>query len=310
MTQTSKAYLAIVTQIVIVGLSFIFVKEGLGYTDTFTQLSHRFIVASLGMVSIRLISKNKKALNLQMVKELLPLAIFYPVLFFSLQTMSLNHISTLEGGIVTATIPILILILASIFLKEKTSILQKSVIFIAFFGVLYINIMGQTEASNFNLWGTLLMFFSALSSAMYTITAKKVSKKYDALDMTTFMLLFGMLVFTIISLFQHTTGIVTTSYFEPLTHSPYVLSVLYLGLLSSLGSAFLSNYAIHHVPASTVGLFSNLSPVIMILSGVIVLNEPIYSYQIIGILVILIPIIGMNVIQKKLVKTTSVTPSK
>ena len=48
----------------------------------------------------------------------------------------------------------------------------------------------------------------------------------------------------------------------------------------------------------------------MILSGVIVLNEPIYSYQIIGILIILIPIIGMNVIQKKLVKTTSVTPSK
>ncbi|MFW3577533.1 EamA family transporter [Vagococcus fluvialis] len=90
----------------------------------------------------------------------------------------------------------------------------------------------------------------------------------------------------------------------------HLLDKCHLGLLSSLGSAFLSNYAIHHVPASTVGLFSNLSPVIMILSGLIVLNEPIYSYQIIGILIILIPIIGMNVIQKKLVKTTSVTPRK
>ncbi len=222
--------------------------------------------------------------------------------FFSMQTMSLNHISTLEGGIVTATIPILILILASFILKEKTSRLQKVVIFIAFFGVMYINLSAQTSSSSFNVWGTFLMFLSALASALYTITAKKVSKKYEALDMTTFMLFFGMLVFTVISLSQHLTGAVATNYLEPLTHTPYLIAIGYLGLFSSLGSAFLSNYAIHHVEASTVGLFSNLSPVIMILSGVIVLGEPIYSYQIVGILIILIPIISMNLIQKSISK--------
>lgn len=145
MKQTSKAYLAIVIQIFIVGLLFIFVKKGLAYTDTFTQLSHRFIVASVGMIMIRVVKREKNHFTQTMLKELLPLALFYPVLFFAFQTMSLNYISTLEGGIVTATIPILILILASIFLKEKPSRLQKIVMVIAFL-VFYISILvGKLE---------------------------------------------------------------------------------------------------------------------------------------------------------------------
>lgn len=296
MKQTSKAYLAIVIQIFIVGLSFIFVKKGLAYTDTFTQLSHRFIVASLGMGMIRIGKGEKNHVTGTMMKELFPLALFYPVLFFSFQTMSLNHISTLEGGIVTATIPILILILASIFLKEKPSRLQKTVMLIAFLGVLYINISGQSGASGFNLWGLFLMFLSALASASYTITAKKVSARYNAIDMTTFMLFFGTFIFTVISIAQHLVAGEMLSYFMPLVEPDYVISIAYLGLLSSLGSSFLSNYAIHHVEAATIGLFSNLSPVIMILSGVVLLGEPMYSYQLIGISLILLPIVAMNLI--------------
>ena len=297
MTNTIKAYSAILIQTAIVGLSFLFVKEGLGYTDSFTQLSHRFILASIGIWLIRIITKKGQKISKELIIDLLPLAIFYPVLFFSLQTISLTLISTLEAGIVTAMIPILVLILASIILKEKTSHLQKIVMFVAFSGVIYINLNNQSTSESFNWWGTFLMFLSALSSAMYTITAKKVSQKYAAIDMTTFMLTTGMLIFTLISGFQHLSNQVTTSYFEPLGHSPYVTAILYLGLLSSLGSSFLSNYAIHYVAASTIGLFSNLMPIITILSGVIVLGEEISHYQIVGILIILVPIIGMNIIQ-------------
>lgn len=306
MTNTTKAYLAIIIQTAIVGLSFLFVKEGLGYADTFTQLSHRFILASLGIWGIRLITKKGKKLTKELVIDLLPLALFYPVLFFSLQTISLTYISTLEAGIVTAFIPILVLVLASLILKEKTTNLQKIVMLIAFSGVLYINFNGQSVSTGFNLWGTFLMFLSALSSAMYTITAKKVSQKYDAIDMTTFMLTVGMLIFTFISVFQHMTGKVSTSYFEPLTHNTYLMAIIYLSLLSSLGSSFLSNYAIHYVLASTLGLFSNIMPIITILAGVLVLGEPIHGYQIIGILVILVPIISMNLIQSNRNKRLSI----
>lgn len=299
MTKNIKAYVAILIQVSIIGLSYLFVKEGLGYTDPMTQLSHRFIIATLGVWLIRLTLPHNKILTKGTVRDLLPLGIFYPVLFFSLQTLSLTYITTLEAGIISATIPIIIMVLAIAFLKEKPNNQQKWVMIIAFLGVIYINLRGQKTPLEFSLLGTTLMFLSALSSGMYTITAKKISKKYETIDMTTFMLTFGMFVFTVISLIQRALGIVETNYFEPLVNGPYLIAVLYLGLLSSLGSSFLSNYAIHHVNASTIGLFSNLSPVITILAGVLVLGEPIYSYQVIGIIIILGPIIAFNTFQLK-----------
>lgn len=302
MKQTIKAHVAIVTQIAIVGLSYLFVKEGLTYADPFTQLSHRFIVATLGIWIVRYFVPHQSIFTRQAFKELLPLGLFYPVLFFSLQTLALTMITTLEAGIISATIPILILVLAMVILKEKPSRLQKIVMVIAFLGVLYLNLNGQSQQSEFSFLGTTLMFLSALSSALYTITAKKVALNYETIDMTTFMLTFGMSIFTVIAICQRVLGRQTVSYFEPLFHTQYWIAILYLGLLSSLGSAFLSNYAIHHVPASTMGLFSNLSPIITVFAGVFIAGEAIKLYQIIGIAIILIPIIGMNLIQPKLSK--------
>lgn len=299
MTKNIKGHIAILIQVSIIGLSYIFVKEGLGYADPMTQLSHRFIIAALGIWLVRMFVPHSKVFTKEALKDLLPLGIFYPVLFFSLQTLSLTYITTLEAGIISATIPIIIMILAIIFLKEKPNHNQKIVMLVAFLGVIYINIKGQGAPIEFSLFGTILMFLSALSSGMYTITAKKVSAKYETIDMTTFMLTFGMFIFKAISFGQRLFGEVETSYFEPLSHSSYLIAVFYLGLLSSLGSSFLSNYAIHYVNASTIGLFSNLSPVITILAGVLVLGESIHYYQIIGIIVILGPIIGLNVRQLK-----------
>lgn len=298
MNQKIKAHSAIFLQIIIIGFSFLFVKQGLEYTDAFTQLSHRFMIATLGVWLIRGFVPHTKVFTKEAIKDLLPLGIFYPVLFFSLQTVSLTYISTLEAGIITSIIPLLIVILAIFLLKERPSNRQKIVLLIAFLGITYINLKSQSQSETFSFFGTFLMSLSALSSAFYTITAKKLSNKYQTIDMTTFMLTTGMLIFTAISIMQHLSGNVTSNYFEALSHPSYVLAIFYLGLLSSLGSAFLSNFAIHHVEASTVGIFSNLSPVITILAGVLILGEPIKSYQIIGMGMILIPMIFMNAIRK------------
>ncbi len=299
MTHKVKAHIAILIQISIIGLSYLFVKEGLKYTDALTQLSHRFIIASLGIWLVRSKMPHANIFTKEAIKDLLPLGIFYPVLFFSLQTVSLNYITTLEAGIISAIIPILILVLAMVFLKEKPTWQQKVAILLAFVGVIYINVNSQNQAVSFSGIGTILMFLSALSSAMYTISAKQVSKKYEAIDMTTFMLTFGMLIFTVISIVQHLSGVIENSYFEPLSNFSYIRTILYLGILSSLASSFLANYAVHHIAASTIGLFSNITPIITILAGVLILGESIHSYQVIGILIILVPIISINLKSKK-----------
>ncbi|MGI6645486.1 MAG: EamA family transporter [Limnochordia bacterium] len=57
---------------------------------------------------------------------MLPLALLYPVLFFGLQTAGLVYATSVEGGIISATSPIFTLILATVFLKEKSTPWQRS----------------------------------------------------------------------------------------------------------------------------------------------------------------------------------------
>ncbi|AQP53332.1 hypothetical protein CBF34_04750 [Vagococcus penaei] len=305
MTHHIKAYLALIGQISIVGLSFLFVKEGLRYTDPFTQLSHRFIIASIGMLVVSMATKQQSTVTVKKMKDLFLLGIFYPVLFFSLQTLSLQDISTLDAGIINALNPIILLVLAIFLLRERPSSQQKMVMVLSFVGILAINLSGQQGNATFNLFGMVLMFLSVLSSGMYTITARKIAESYSTIEMTKFMLLFGAIVFTVIAFGQRLFGQVTTSYIEPLVIPNYLITILYLGLLSSLLTSALSNYALHHVKASVVALFSNLTPIIVILSGVLILKEPIKMYQVVGISLIIMPILSLALLNQFHKKTRS-----
>ena len=60
----------------------------------------------------------------------------------------------------------------------------------------------------------------------------------------------------------------------------------------------LSIYAIVRLGASTVGVFGNLGTVLTILAGVLILHEPIYSYHVIGVTLIIAGILGMNLMRK------------
>ncbi|HPI71355.1 MAG TPA: EamA family transporter, partial [Tenuifilaceae bacterium] len=60
----------------------------------------------------------------------------------------------------------------------------------------------------------------------------------------------------------------------------FVYSVLYLGVLSSVVSSFLSNYALKYISTANVSIFNNISPLISIVGGVVFLRETLYLAQI------------------------------
>jgi drug/metabolite transporter (DMT)-like permease len=53
-------------------------------------------------------------------------------------------------------------------------------------------------------------------------------------------------------------------------------------------TSFITIFALSVIPASQIAVFNNLSPIIAIVGGVLILDETLHTYQIIGgILVIL-----------------------
>ena len=300
MNEKTKAYLAALSFSTIIGFSFLFTKVALGFASPLTNLAHRYTVAAL----VLFILQQSKVIQVKLTKEdilsILPMSLFYPLLFFMFQSFALQYISSSEAGILQALVPIITLILASVFLKEKTTFIQKFFLCLSVAGVIYIFLSkGANLGVETGILGFILMLGSVFSNAINNILSKYKGGQYRAIDLTVVVILVGFLVFNSLSLVTHFLSGNLMSYFEPLGHLSYLISILYLGILASIVTASLSIYAIVRLGASTVSVFGNLGTVLTIVAGAVFLHEPIYVYHLIGASLIIGGILGMNVINSK-----------
>jgi drug/metabolite transporter (DMT)-like permease len=81
-------------------------------------------------------------------------------------------------------------------------------------------------------------------------------------------------------------------YFAPLFHWEFVLATAFLGVLSTMVSSLLAAYMLANMEAVKATIFGNLSTAISIIAGVVFLREPLYIYQIICTVLIVIGVVG------------------
>ena len=178
--------------------------------------------------------------------------------------------------------------------------LQKFFLILSVAGVVFIFL---SKGANFSTetasLGFLLMLGSVLANAINNILSKAKGGRYRAMDMTAVVIFVGFVTFNTLSLTSHYLEGNILAYFAPLGQVPYLLSILYLGILASIVTGSLSIYAIVRLGASTVSVFGNLGTVLTILAGALILHEPIYSYHVIGATLIIAGILGMNLMRKK-----------
>ncbi len=304
MRQNNKeaiAYLGLTLMTTIIGFSFIFVKFALNHAPTIDLLAHRFSVATIALLVFYVFIKRKKPdISKDKIVPLLLLSIFYPVLLFSFQTLGLRFTTASEAGIISAAAPIITLILATIFLKEKSTIWQILSIFFSVGGIVYI--MYKTGFSGMGaetLKGNVFILLSVTAMAIYFVLGRKVTQKTNAMDITFFMTVTACIIFNIMAVWSHVREGTMLQYFDSFKSSEFMWSILYLGVMSSFLTSFLTNNALTVIPASQVSIFNNLSPVIAVFAGVIFLSETLYTYHIIGGIMVVVGVIGVNVLKKK-----------
>ncbi len=295
------AYLGLTLMTTIIGFSFIFVKFALNHASTIDLLAHRFSVATAALLLYYIFIKREKPdINREKIIPLLLLSIFYPILLFSMQTIGLKYTTASEAGIISAAAPIITLILASIFLKEKNTIWQTLSIFFSVGGIVYILYKtGFSGMGTETLKGNIFILLSVLAMAIYFVIGRRVTQKTNAMDITFFMTITACIMFNILAISSHIKAGTILLYFEAFKSSEFMWSILYLGVLSSFLTSFLTNNALTVIPASQVSIFNNLSPIIAVFAGVIFLSETLYTYHIIGGVMVVLGVIGVNVLKKK-----------
>lgn len=290
----NKGYLAAILLAMIVGFSFMVTKLTIGSAGPVETLAHRFTVSFVTLIALLLSRTIKLQLTWDEVKVLLPLSFFYPILFFSFQIFGLQYIASSEAGIIQATAPIITMILAGFLLKEKSSGTQKLFMMLSLFGMFYISFMKGLSFSSKSLYGLLLILFSATASATSNVLSRKFSRRYGFLKITALAITVGFLVFNLLNVMVHLIHGNLLNYFDPLKNRTYLLAVIFLGTLSTLGTSLLSNYSLSKLEASRMSIFTHLGTVISIIAGVVILHEPLHGYHLLGAFLILLGVIGTN----------------
>ena len=294
------AYAGLTLMTVIIGFSFIFVKIALQYASPVDLLAHRFTAATAGLLCFYLFRrKGRPVFDRKKMLPLLVISLFYPILMFSMQTVGLQFTTASEAGILSATAPIFTVILAAVFLKEKNSFRQIIFVVLSVAGVAYIIYKnGLGAISSETLKGDFFILLSVVSMAIYFILGRKATQQFDAMDITFFMTVTACIVFNLIAVMGHFESGTLSLYFGAFKNSDFLWTILYLGVLSSFLTSFLTNNALKVIPASQVSIFNNFSPVIAVFAGVLFLNETLHLYHIIGGIMVLIGIMGVNLSKK------------
>ncbi len=303
MKDTTKAYIAVTLRVFLVGFSFLSVKIALKSADPFSLLAHRFTLAALAILLYSLLNPGKIKLSAADWRRILPYSIAYPIAFFLLQTLGLQSISSSEAGIVHATVPVWTLIAAGILLKERVNRAQALMMLLSVSGVVFINIMNGFELAHSGYTGFLFILLSAIAFAVYTVLTRRLAQTYSVLPIVYVTSIAGCVVFNAISIGRHLISGRITAYFAPFSDLAFWGVMLYLGVLSSLMTSLLSTYALRRLEATRVGICDNLSVIVTVLAGTLLLRERLYYYHYIGILAILTGAIGFNLIKPPLKKT-------
>ena len=287
--------LAAITAAVIFGMSFMFSKLALEKAAPTVLLAVRFTVAVAAMTLVILVNALVGKLRGQPVYQLLLLGIVQPVAYFIFENYGILYTSSAVAGTIIAAVPVCCILMDVLVLHEKVTLKQVLCAVCAIGGVALISAGGAVMVSAL---GMLFLLLTMLSDTLYYGISHSAAKLFTPFEMTYVMFVVGMVVFIPVALL-HAGGLTSPMILEPLQDGQFWLAVLYLGLLSSVMAYGLLNFANSHLSVSETSLFSNVTTVVSVLAGVVLLKEPFSVWQMLGVVIILVCVFVANVSGKE-----------
>jgi len=195
----------------------------------------------------------------------------------------------------TTSSPIISIILARIFLKEKIGLLKMCGMLLCITGVLFLLSKGNLQnlvSLQFGA-GDLWVLLAAFCFAVYNTMVKK---KPAGLSKTNFLFVvffFGTLMLLPFYLWEINNTIAVQ------WNGILVFAIIYLGLGASVICFFLWNIAIHKLGAGRTALFGNLIPVFSSIEAAIILHEQFNWVHIVSMVLVFTGILLANVYNKQ-----------
>ncbi len=205
--------------------------------------------------------------------------------------LGLQYVTASVERLILYTYPTIVLLLSAIFLQKKITRNQYIALGIAYAGLLLVFAAEINLGAQRNLWlGAGLIFFCAITYAIYTVLTGEYVHKVGSAKFTTYAVL-GATV----------PGLIQSYLYNGFDLFHYPTEVYYLSgwiaVIATVIPTFLLVEGIRMVGANMSGLIGLVGPVSVIALGYVFLGEPITTLQLIGTAVVLLGVWQLTVKQ-------------
>ena len=270
------AVAALVISSILWGMAFLFAKLAFAELSVSQVVLYRFGLASLILLPVAWLRRawpRRRDLPLFILTGFLTV----PVTFL-LQFGGLALTGVASASLIIGTLPPLLALAAAGLYRERLGPRGWGAVGVSTLGVAMI--VGM-PGSDRNWLGDGLVFLSIVVAVVWVLLSKRLIERYSALTATAYILACGTFAMLPISLAWDGP--------PPLLSLPGEIlgSVLALGLVCTVVTFMLWNWALGRFPASRAGVFVNVEPVVGALLGVTLLRESLGPGGILGGLLVL-----------------------
>lgn len=173
--------------------------------------------------------------------------------------LALNYTTPVTVSLIVAMSPVVVMLLAAAFLREK--ITRNKVIGVAFavVGIVLMILCNSAGGSGSNnLLGILILLVNITCYAIYIIITRKVSAKYSGITLMKWMFLTNLIVVLPFGFKE----LATQPVFTATTGQSGLWLLAYVLILSTAVGYFLMPIGLKRIKATTVSIFMNLQPII------------------------------------------------
>jgi drug/metabolite transporter (DMT)-like permease len=273
------------------GLSFVSTKALLDALDPYTIISMRFGIASIFLLFLVLLLKQRIWIQTRDIPFVFILAVLGVFIHQLIQVSALLFINASSAGWIISFSPIFTVILSVFFLSERFKFNTLIGMTVAVAGVFLVTTQDKGTGNFSPNLGYLLMISSTLNWAVYSILLKRFRLPYSSLVVTFWTSLIG--TFLTFPLFYRSRGWEHV----PLLSMQDWTHLLFLGIFVSAIAYWYWGKALEVLEATQVSVLMYLQPLVTVTAAVFLLKEHIVLTTIVGGFLI---IAGVSTVNKQL----------
>ncbi|GGD31326.1 transporter [Malaciobacter pacificus] len=207
---------------------------------------------------------------------------FNTFLYYGLQTTTATN-----ALLINSSTPIFIILFSALILKTTMSKVQWLGIVLSTFGVVYLILKGEIDHF-FDLTftsGDLWIIAACIDWALYSVLLKFKPKELNAFEFLTVTTIIGVVIIYGVFLYQG-----YSFSFDFVKNDDVLYSMIYIVIFPSLLSFYFWNISTPQVGANKAGQFAHIMPISGAALAYIFLDEVLYFYHLIGLILIFLGI--------------------